>query len=166
VSTKALALALGIAASLSFAGLARAGCPNPCDVSVDPPVVDPPVPDCAKVSSGGETCDCDAYLAVANACTDAITVLDGSFCIDRQCDAAPPRQTSLIHWRTATGGHNTWSVRLQTPDGTVHTATVTAEAQFGGGCSIAAVGGVAKPGWTIALSVLAFYRRRVLRADE
>ncbi len=125
---------------------AMAGCENPCDITVEPAQVDPALPACVRIVSGGNGCQCHGFLQIFNNCTDAIEVPDRSVCIqDPAChtvDAGAPM--GLVTWMTSTTGDKIWTVHLVTSDGVTHTVTVKGHvSSFGGGCNCYPVMGAA-----------------------
>jgi hypothetical protein len=59
-------------------GTAYAGCPNLCDLTVEPAAMEPPLP-CAAVNVRADECDCAAGVSLLNTCTTALEALDFSF---------------------------------------------------------------------------------------
>ncbi len=133
---------------------------------VEPAQVDPALPTCVRVESGGNGCQCHAFLQIYNDCPDAIQVPDGSVCIqDPTCHTVEAGASNgLVTWMTSTTGDKIWTVHLVTSDGVTHTVTVKGHvSSFGGGCNCypvmgAPVGGA--PLFGMLMVPVVYIRRR------
>ena len=129
--------ALG-ASLLLWAGTrsAAAGCPNPCDIDVGPVTVAPLLPSCAHVRAGEDGCECGAFLAVSNGCTESIEATDASFCYPAACRSVEPGSPeALFSWKEGTVGPKQWTLHLRTADSVDHAITVRGAVDSFGGCS-------------------------------
>jgi len=52
---------------------AQAGCPNICELTVQSPVVLPPL-SCVRLSAEGQECGCGVHLQVSNDCAASLEI--------------------------------------------------------------------------------------------
>lgn len=136
-----------VAGSVSTTRVARAGCPNPCDLTVGQPTLEPDLP-CVNLKVTSKSCDCGALLVIDNGCAVPIEALD--FVLDScwsdgrplvgDCSLEPDRSASFMIEFGETGEKET-SLRVRS-DGIDHTLTVTSNVTSlgsGGFCSIGRV---------------------------
>jgi hypothetical protein len=133
-------------------GTAYAGCPNLCDLTVEPAAMEPPLP-CAAVNVRADECDCAAGVSLLNTCTTALEALDFSFdacspegdltSVELQCTLVQPRFGAVYDLKPTELGHKEWELHLRN-DGNDHTLTVTAHVKsFKNGACTCAVAGAA-----------------------
>jgi hypothetical protein len=75
---------------LSWVRAATAGCPHPCEIGVGPMAVSPALPICAQARVGEDGCECGAYFAIYNGCTEPIETTDATFCHPGACRSVAP----------------------------------------------------------------------------
>jgi len=171
-------LALAFTPMALLAGGGRAafasggGCPKPCEATVAPVEVIPPLSACARVQLEGDTCACTATLQIVNQCAsemqatdfqfDGVAYPDGSS--DREL---PPGTGAYVTTKLLEIGRRDRILTVQ-QDGEVHTITVHTEVTSfvsTSACSIAAVGLCTAPPLVAVFFplVLALRRRRVRR---
>jgi hypothetical protein len=71
-----IACSLGFHVLTASEGLAWAGCPEPCEIDVDPPILEPAQGGCADVQALGDDCECGITVKIANVCTTDVVALD------------------------------------------------------------------------------------------
>jgi hypothetical protein len=125
-------LSRGLALSALLAGeVARAGCPTPCTISTEPPVVEPPMT-CGSPEAVADSCSCDVSVGIDNTCSATIELVGSEFdtCWPRDasqssCSSlAPGQQGGLVVVPERTGD-TTESFVLRDADGE-HRVQVTA----------------------------------------
>ena len=136
------------AAVALFARTARAGCPNTCDLTIEPSSIAPPL-DCLQVRVTPETCDCGVFLTMTNGCTAAIDTVGWTLASCGQpgesagsrtpnCSAIRPTEEGSSALRTSGTGHKEWPLQV-TVQGASYTVTLGANVTSfdqGGGCAM------------------------------
>ena len=140
-----------IAAALGFATLARtavAGCPNVCELTVDPATVAPALA-CVKIEVTSETCDCGVSVSLTNGCTTSVNAIGFTFdsCgppganlaqLTQPCPVVEPSMLATKLLRASGTGSKHWALQLQN-QGADYTATVAANVTSSGakgGCAV------------------------------
>jgi len=147
---------------------ARAGCPNVCELTVEPAEVDPALA-CLVVEASDQTCDCSVLLEISNQCDASLAFPEGTFyyCGDRAegCDTLPAGSSSTAERRVTGEGPGDWVLTFE-GEGTPHTLTVRYHVSSfdssPGGCALAAVGRRSLPGsawFGVALALGLGWRR-------
>ena len=137
-------LALGAALCISTrVRAATAGCPNPCHIRVEAPVVSPALPSCVQIRTGNDGCECGAFLAILNRCSEAIEATDATFCYPGACRSiAPGADEQFVRWKESSVGPKQWSVHLRAAaDAVEHAVTIQGNVESFGACSCTIPGG-------------------------
>lgn len=157
--------------------VARAGCPNLCDVTADPAIVEPPLPECASLSVSAGSCGCHFWIHVANnSCASVIEARDFMFekCwnnidIIPDCTAVEPGMTGNVERNLYDIGPAEWTGTVNA-EGTDHRVTVRVNVTSfddSGGCSCALARRTARRDGAVlgtAVVIGALLRRRGQRA--
>lgn len=160
-------------ASLSTA--AWAGCPNVCDVTVEPIATAPQPPVCVRLTAEPSTCDCGVSLSVDNDCTAPVEARGFSFDLchvfgesqfERPCSVVQPGRRGVLRVKIPSSegiGRKERALQLSA-EGADHTVTLTyAVTSFGnGGCAVAGASGSSVPMFAL-LFAIALNRRGTRR---
>jgi hypothetical protein len=140
--------AVVVCAAVLFARTARAGCPNTCDVTIEPASIAPPL-DCLLVEVTPETCDCGAFVKMTNGCAAPVDTVgwtlascgqpgEGAGSLTMNCSTLSPKAVGNSPLRTSGTGHKEWPLQIAA-QGTSYTVTVAANVTAfhqGGGCAM------------------------------
>jgi hypothetical protein len=152
--------------------LAWAGCPNPCEVDVEPPILEPAVDACTTPETHGDTCDCGITASLVNACNADLVASDFTFnlCespIDHfvNCTTVQPQGRGWIDRHLDIVGPAEFTFTLQTERGEEHLTLKGNVKKFEDGCVcsvVAPAGGNQRSALLVAMELLvgsAFIRR-------
>ena len=132
----------------AFASVAHAGCPNVCDITVQPATVDPPL-DCLQVNASGQTCDCGVFITITNQCGTTLAFPDSTlyYCgeagqfttVDAGGDCSGNKRINSV-------GPGVWTLEVQESNST-HTLSIAYDvtSMDAGSCACAAAGQPRKP---------------------
>jgi hypothetical protein len=139
-----------VAGSVSRTRVAHAGCPNPCDLTVGQPTIEPDLP-CAEVEADIDDCDCEVTLDVFNRCTirivpvdfafDSCWSLSGQTLLERDCSVVEPETKGLLRVKFDSIGEKETSLLIRS-DGIDHTLRVTSNVTSLGSGGLCAIGRV------------------------
>jgi hypothetical protein len=153
---------------------ARAGCNNTCDMVLDAVSAAPPLPTCARATLSSQTCLCEVWLMLTNACTTPLDTVDFGFrgCPEGGPCSVPPSAQNSVALAVDSAGKKQWLLHVRQDNvdyALTISATITDFNGSPGGCQ--AGGGSRRIGDPIALAaVLAalmgcvFRRRRCISA--
>jgi hypothetical protein len=122
----------------------RAGCPNRCSISADPPVVTP-ASSCAVVTTSADDCNCGLEISFVNGCDEPIEALnfEFSYCLTAEaaCQALESGDRAAVHrWLDKVGPFGE-SLRFRVGE-TQHRLDVAADVRsFHEGCHFSGAGG-------------------------
>ena len=111
---------------MGYARASLAGCPNTCDIAVDPVVVSPELA-CMNVDATDSTCDCGVHLVITNSCTSALEARDFTFLTcgapyqDRRgsCTTVAAGENGVMEVKASADGRHQWNLTLRS-DGVDH----------------------------------------------
>ncbi len=161
-----LAALLGLA--LADVRPAWAGCENQCNVSVEPPLVEPPAPSCVQIHFSVGDCNCSEEFTVYNGCDTALLAKDFTFSScgvnESDCTVIEPGSRGNLGERLEKEGPVEWIYTLESSEGE-HRVTLRANVKefVDPGCAIAAGGGTGKNSaalGTLVAALLLLNRRR------
>ena len=153
-------------------GVARAGCPNVCEIGEASLTLEPELP-CANVSANSDDCDCGITLRVGNRCELPLDALSFEFrsCgpssgpFTHGCSEVAPEEQGTLEQPIHELGLNEFRFTLR-HDGADHVITVAADvSSFDDGaiCSVSrGAGRGGGTGWgalVAAMATVAFWRR-------
>lgn len=142
---RALWILSGTLCAVLEPSVARAECPNLCELRVDPPSVEPGLT-CATWQTKPQTCDCAVLLVLTNGCDTPIEALDFSFdsCmtaagLERDCDVVEPGARASWFLKLSSTGQHESALHVRSAEGehSIHVMSIV-ESFDDGGCSIAA----------------------------
>ena len=119
----ACSFALG---TLAIAGVrpAWAGCPNACEIDVDPPIVEPAQGGCAIVEALKKSCDCGVRVNIGNSCPTDLVASGFTFLtcetdagVVKDCTTVQRGQLGWIVSELNNLGPVEWNYNLQTERG-------------------------------------------------
>ena len=122
----------------------RAGCPNRCSLSADPPLVTPAA-SCATVTTSANECNCSLEVSFVNGCDEPLEALDFefSYCVTAEaaCQALEPGDRAMVRrWFDEVGPFDE-SLRFRAGE-TEHRLDLAADVRsFHEGCHFSGAGG-------------------------
>jgi hypothetical protein len=127
--------------ALNTPRFANAGCPSVCEITVDPPRVEPALAACVTVKMTGTDCQCGVLATVNNGCNVAVdSPMTMLRCGSQDCSSIPPYAEGHVFWPLGGVGTESFSLTLRTSDGVTHTLTtsshVTSYETGGCGCIV------------------------------
>lgn len=133
---------LAFGAMLLVPAVARAGCPNMCEMTSEPGTIDPPLP-CITAETSGDNCNCGMWLNLINDCDEPITPTDfvlrgcyaGKMSYTSPCPIVEPGHRGTIFWGIDTLGETRKVVTIQAADGEHRIELVANVASFDDGCA-------------------------------
>jgi hypothetical protein len=163
-------LGLGLACGVVLmSGTASAGCPNPCDMSVTEPVVEPPLR-CGTIEVKAQDCKCAVWFSISNGCEENIDATGFSFdrcfpTVSESCSSIQPDDEGILESPLTKTGQRDFSFQVADAEGP-HTITFSSNVtEFNDTsplCSVATARGSAPAasGWPVGLLLLAAFARR------
>lgn len=156
--------------------VARAGCPNLCEISQATFTLEPELA-CANVRAVSSDCDCGIYVEIGNECElplDALSFefescgsIDGAF--DDDCRQVPPGEQGTFEEEIHELGRTERRFTLRY-DGSDHVLTVAADvSSFDDGALCSVTGGAGRGGasgwvWLLAVAGALAWQRRARRS--